>query len=173
MPLPDGLDHDKLAEAALAILALTAFSSRHESRVLNGLDAQRRRPCFLWRRRPICCAPSGRSTDLIAASAPRSTAERTGVSGVPGRSRQPLAESLQCRSRSPGAHALRPRRGSRRASCQARRHVDGDLHGFPRIVAFVEDKLAETTCYAERSSAHTVFPVVKAPELLRAKWEVN
>ena len=38
MPLPDDLDHDKLAEAALAILALTAFSSRHESRVWKGLD---------------------------------------------------------------------------------------------------------------------------------------
>lgn len=38
MPLPDDLDHDKLAEAALAILALTAFSSRHESRAWKGLD---------------------------------------------------------------------------------------------------------------------------------------
>jgi Domain of unknown function (DUF6429) len=38
MPLPDDLDHDKLAEAALAILALTAFSGRHESRAWKGLD---------------------------------------------------------------------------------------------------------------------------------------
>ncbi len=38
MPLPVDLDHDKLAEAALAILALTAFSSRHESRAWKGLD---------------------------------------------------------------------------------------------------------------------------------------
>ena len=38
MPLPDDLDHDELAEAALAILALTAFSSRHESRAWKGLD---------------------------------------------------------------------------------------------------------------------------------------
>ena len=38
MPLPDDLDHDKLAEAALAILALTAFRSRHESRAWKGLD---------------------------------------------------------------------------------------------------------------------------------------
>ena len=38
MPLPDDLDHDKLAEAALAILALTTFSSGHESRAWKGLD---------------------------------------------------------------------------------------------------------------------------------------
>jgi Domain of unknown function (DUF6429) len=38
MPLPDDLDHDKLAEAALAILALTAFNSQHESRAWKGLD---------------------------------------------------------------------------------------------------------------------------------------
>ena len=38
MPLPDDLDHDKLAEAALAILALAAFNSRHESRAWKGLD---------------------------------------------------------------------------------------------------------------------------------------
>ena len=37
MPLPDDLDHDKPAEAALAILALTAFSSGHESRAWKGL----------------------------------------------------------------------------------------------------------------------------------------
>lgn len=37
----------------------------------------------------------------------------------------------------------------------------------------VEDKLAETPCHAGRSLAQTVFPVVKAPEVLRAKWEVN
>lgn len=42
-----------------------------------------------------------------------------------------------------------------------------------RMLPVVEDKLAETPCYAGRSSAQTVFPVVKAPELLRAKWEVN
>ena len=38
MALPDGLDHDKLAEAALAILALTAFSRGHEARAWKGLD---------------------------------------------------------------------------------------------------------------------------------------
>lgn len=38
MALPDGLDHDKLAEAALAILALTAFSSGHEARAWKGLN---------------------------------------------------------------------------------------------------------------------------------------
>ncbi len=38
MALPDDLDHDKLAEAAPAILALTAFSSGHESRAWKGLD---------------------------------------------------------------------------------------------------------------------------------------
>jgi hypothetical protein len=38
MPLPDGLDHDKIAETALAVLALTAFSSRHEARAWKGLD---------------------------------------------------------------------------------------------------------------------------------------
>ena len=42
-----------------------------------------------------------------------------------------------------------------------------------RMLPVVEDKLAETPCYAGRSSAHTVFPVVKAPEMLRAKWDVN
>jgi hypothetical protein len=42
-----------------------------------------------------------------------------------------------------------------------------------RMLPVVEDKLAETPCYAGRSSAQTVFPVAKAPELLRAKWEVN
>ncbi len=38
MPLPDDLDHDKLAEAALAVLVLSAFSSRHESRAWKSLD---------------------------------------------------------------------------------------------------------------------------------------
>lgn len=37
----------------------------------------------------------------------------------------------------------------------------------------VADKLAETPYYAGRSSVQAVFPVVKAPEVLRAKWEVN
>ena len=41
------------------------------------------------------------------------------------------------------------------------------------MLPLVEDKLAKTPCYAGRSSAQTVFPVVRAPELLRAKWEVN
>ena len=42
-----------------------------------------------------------------------------------------------------------------------------------RMLPVVEDKLAETPCYAGRSLAQTVFPVVKAPELLRGKWEIN
>jgi hypothetical protein len=42
-----------------------------------------------------------------------------------------------------------------------------------RMLPLVENKLAETPCYAGRSWAQTVFPVLKAPELLRAKWEVN
>ena len=36
-----------------------------------------------------------------------------------------------------------------------------------------EEKLAETPCYAGRSFEQTVFPDKKAPEVLRAKWEVN
>jgi hypothetical protein len=38
---------------------------------------------------------------------------------------------------------------------------------------FVQGELVETLCDAGRSSAQTVFPVLKALELLRAKWEVN
>jgi Domain of unknown function (DUF6429) len=38
MPLPPNLDEDKLSEAALAILGLTAFSSHHITRVWKGMD---------------------------------------------------------------------------------------------------------------------------------------
>lgn len=42
-----------------------------------------------------------------------------------------------------------------------------------RVLPSVEDKLAETPCHAGRPLAQTVFPAVQAPEVLRAKWEVN
>lgn len=38
MALPDDLDHDKLAEAALALLGLTTFVAGPESRAWKGLD---------------------------------------------------------------------------------------------------------------------------------------
>jgi hypothetical protein len=38
MPLPDTLDEQKLAEAALAILGLTAHRSHTETKVWKGLD---------------------------------------------------------------------------------------------------------------------------------------
>ena len=38
MALPDDLDHDKLAEAALAILSLTTFRSGHAARAWKSLD---------------------------------------------------------------------------------------------------------------------------------------
>lgn len=38
MPLPPNLDHDKLAEAALAMLGLTAFRDRMAIRAWKGLD---------------------------------------------------------------------------------------------------------------------------------------
>ena len=37
-------------------------------------------------------------------------------------------------------------------------------------LALVEDRLAETPCYAGRSLDQVVFPERKAPELLRARW---
>lgn len=38
MPLPPNLDEEKLSEAALAILGLTAFSSHHITRAWKGMD---------------------------------------------------------------------------------------------------------------------------------------
>ena len=38
MPLPPGLDHDKLSEAALALLALTAHTDSGITRAWKGLD---------------------------------------------------------------------------------------------------------------------------------------
>jgi hypothetical protein len=38
MPLPANLDENKLSEAALAILGLTAFSSHHITRAWKGMD---------------------------------------------------------------------------------------------------------------------------------------
>lgn len=38
MPLPANLDEDKLSEAALAILSLTAFQSGRNTRAWKGLD---------------------------------------------------------------------------------------------------------------------------------------
>jgi len=38
MPLPPNLDEDKLSEAALAILGLTAFGSHHITRAWKGMD---------------------------------------------------------------------------------------------------------------------------------------
>jgi hypothetical protein len=38
MPLPPNLDDEKLSEAALAILGLTAFSSHHITRAWKGMD---------------------------------------------------------------------------------------------------------------------------------------
>ncbi len=38
MPLPPNLDEEKVSEAALAILGLTAFSSHHITRAWKGMD---------------------------------------------------------------------------------------------------------------------------------------
>lgn len=38
MPLPPNLNHDKLCEAALAILGLTAFGDHHVVRAWKGMD---------------------------------------------------------------------------------------------------------------------------------------
>ncbi len=38
MPLPSNVDQDKLSEAALAILGLTAFSDRQSIRAWKGMD---------------------------------------------------------------------------------------------------------------------------------------
>lgn len=38
MALPDNLDHDKLAEVALAILSLTAMDEEYGVRVWKGMD---------------------------------------------------------------------------------------------------------------------------------------
>jgi hypothetical protein len=38
MPLPANLDENKLSEAALAILGLTAFSNHHITRAWKGMD---------------------------------------------------------------------------------------------------------------------------------------
>ena len=38
MPLPEDLDHDKLAETALAILGLTAHRFHTQTRVWKGMD---------------------------------------------------------------------------------------------------------------------------------------
>jgi len=38
MPIPDDIDADKLAEAALAILCLTAFDDGPETRAWKGMD---------------------------------------------------------------------------------------------------------------------------------------
>jgi hypothetical protein len=38
MPLPEDLDHDKLAEAALAILGLTAHRFHTQTRAWKGMD---------------------------------------------------------------------------------------------------------------------------------------
>ena len=38
MALPPNLNHDKLSEAALAILGLTAFHDRHVVRAWKGMD---------------------------------------------------------------------------------------------------------------------------------------
>lgn len=38
MALPPNLNHDKLSEAALAILGLTAFRDRHVVRAWKGMD---------------------------------------------------------------------------------------------------------------------------------------
>jgi len=38
MPLPTNLDEDKLCEAALAILGLTAFRTGHSTRAWKGMD---------------------------------------------------------------------------------------------------------------------------------------
>lgn len=37
----------------------------------------------------------------------------------------------------------------------------------------VEDRLAETPCHAARSDDRVIFPELKAPDLLRAKWLAN
>ena len=37
----------------------------------------------------------------------------------------------------------------------------------------VEERLAETPCHATRSFDRVIFPELKAPELLRAKWLAN
>ena len=38
MALPSNLDHDKVAEAALAILSLTAFNDHGDERAWKGID---------------------------------------------------------------------------------------------------------------------------------------
>jgi len=59
MALPDDLDRDKLAEAALAILALTAFSRGHVMRAWKSLDWDVLD--LLWRRTRRTAARLGHS----------------------------------------------------------------------------------------------------------------
>jgi hypothetical protein len=46
-------------------------------------------------------------------------------------------------------------------------------HWGEGTLQIVEDRLAETPCRAARSFERVIFPEMKAPEILRAKWRAN
>ena len=62
MALPDNLDHDKLAEAALAILSLTAKEEEFGARAWKGMDWEL---TDLLHEKGWICDPKGKAKSVV------------------------------------------------------------------------------------------------------------